>query len=586
MNDLLTPAYRTVKQFMGGDSVPKIIPRYQRAYSWEPEYVEHLLTDIKDAMPRGKPYFVGAVLCIARGEDDDSHHEIVDGQQRLITLSLTFAAAIHLLQKGDAADIQKHIGKPPQTFIDDLSLFLYCGDGLFRHGSLNEREYRMSPGDSDWMAYRLIIKQGVKNAKHKRLADAYNTSMDFLVKLVEEAGYNYLLEFFGFLVNNVALVEILIKDEANAYKIFEVLNDRNMRLTPVDLIKNKLLSCFGDKKDKGLLDEAYVNWTDTFTACKEKPAQMQDYVRCCLQIRDGKHIPPKDLYEALCDMLEGGAKQNARKLLQDMHVHCHKFSALLNKDEKFWNNFDSKIRPAVGYLKGYRVVYTIMFSMLYARKPAEFVFGAFKILEIFMKRSRAVRDRLTVMEKYEAEFAELAEKIASKKGPKDVGAFFAEIKRIDAKNLQVIPDKSFVEQLSARPSIKEANAKAMLVELSDYWERKHKTATQVDTETVTLEHVLPKNPKMEEWQTFTNEDVASLYIGRLGNLTLLEGAENTAASNRKFADKKKRAYDSKKCGIRLTNELCQFSDWKPEHVVDRQRRLAELAAEVWKFPKS
>lgn len=583
MADLLKPAYRTVKEFMGGDSVPKVIPRYQRAYTWDSEeHVDQLLADIKDAMTGEKPYFIGAVLCIERG-DKEGHHEIVDGQQRLITLSLAFASAIHLLENGDDAEIHEQIGRSPHAFISGLSSFVYHGGGLFDHGSLNDKDYRMTPGDSDKMAYRLLVKQGVSNAKHRRLADAYEACKDFHADLVAEGGYKYLLEFFDFLANKVTLVEILINDEENAYQIFEVLNARNKHLSPVDLIKNKLLSCFSD--NESLLADAYEHWTVSLAACKDKPGQLQEYVRCFLQMQEGRQIAPKNLYKALREMLGKDAQQNARKLLQNMHTHCHKFSAVLSKDEHLWEGFDAGIKPAVGYLSDYRVVYTVMFSMLYAEKPKDFVLGAYNVLQTFMKRSRAVRDRFTVMEKYEEEFAGLAKKIANKKGPKTVKEFLAEIKQIDAKNLQVIPDEGFIEKLATRPPIKESNAKTMLVELANHLQRKHKKGSQVDPGTVTLEHILPKTPKMQEWAAFQNEDFASLYTGRLGNLTLLEGTQNTSASNRKFAEKKRRVYAADKCGLLLTNELCVFTEWTPESVMDRQRRLAELAAEVWKFPE-
>lgn len=101
---------------------------------------------------------------------------------------------------------------------------------------------------------------------------------------------------------------------------------------------------------------------------------------------------------------------------------------------------------------------------------------------------------------------------------------------------------------------------------------------------ITLEHIFPQTPNRKEWPAFADKEADSLVVNRLGNLTLLEKGRNTSASNNKFADKKKLAYAPDKCGILLTNELCDFNEWGPQTIKDRQLRLAKLAAEIWKFP--
>ena len=603
MNETLTPKTLTVAEFMkdGEFAKRKQIPRYQRGYAWTPDEVKDLLDDIHSAMSRqsaqSPAYFIGTMLCIKREEENGSslYHEIVDGQQRLITLSLIFAVIRRWVQDNDTKEVRKQLGVPVSRFIDSVSSFLFLGgDLLDEDASLQDRPHRLTPGESDLMPYQQIVRDGPGmqgGLRRKRLSEAYNIIQERLSKRMSETahGAGYLRNFVRYIARKVFVVAIFISDEADAYEVFETLNARSMRLTAVDLIKNKLLSCFGAKKED--VDSAYRQWSEAFVACNERPARMQDYVRCHLQMHEGDQVPPKALYRNLRDMLgdsQSHQRQKAKAFLQEIEKHCGKFGAMFCKDDRFWEEFGDGINDDVGYLNDYRVAYTLMFAMLYANRPRDFVRDAYRIMAAFIKRTRAVRDRFSILEYYEEKFAKLSHQIKEGKGPKTSRAFFKEIKQIDAdeNGWLVIPDDNFVRELSGR-RIKDADAKSMLIELADYHQSQQGQATKVDIGSATLEHVLPQKPDIQDWKEFRDqeqgEDYDSLFVGRLGNLTLLEGGRNTKASNKKFADKKRLAYSPDKCGILLTNELCDYPEWSPKTIRERSQRLAELAAELWSF---
>ena len=595
MPKALDPKTLSVFQFMGAEGAPrKVIPRYQRSYAWEPERVEELLKDIDAAISRESSfYFLGAMLCIEHEQDNPDqekcYHEIVDGQQRLTTLSLIFAFMVHYVNKA-SPQIKDELGMPPSTFAEKLSSFLYY-DGEFL-GDLGEgRSDLLKLGDADHMAYHQIINHGptTSGGKLKQFNDAYGIISEFFESRMKESnsGAKYMRKFAKFLSENVSLVVIFITDEADAYEVFEVLNARNLHLEAVDLIKNKLLSCFGN--DEAKVDDAYKKWHDVFIVCGKKAARMQDYVRCHFQMEAGDKVDPKALYRHLRSNLgkvnAKGKEKKAKAYLDSMHNHSNQFEAMFCRDHRFWDEFpDKSINSSVGYLNDYRVVYTIMFSILYAEKPKEFVAGAYHILMTFMKRTRAVLDRLHVIESYEKKLAKLAHEFKEGRGPSTVKEFFEEIKRIDDDELQIVSDSNFIERMSTRPKIKGPNAKSILLELSNYVQNQNKTGTVVDLPdgNIHLEHVFPQNPKnYKEWKEFQNEEVASLYLWQLGNLTLLQGQRNVEVSNKKFADKKQLAY--KDSGILLTKELADIPNWTPDEIKKRQKRLAKLAAKVWSF---
>lgn len=598
----LSPATLSVAEFLASrQNLSLFVPRYQRAYAWGKEEVQNLLHDIDAAMSGqskvgGSPYyFIGALLCIQHEKSNSNvRYEIVDGQQRLTTINLIYAHIYHWIKGKNPNEIRKKTGVSYSKIESGLLpyLFLDSNQGAFQEDPpLNERTCRLQLGDKDKMAFSQIIKNGPttrSNTKTRKLSEAYSVIADFFQDKIErdKGKAKYVVDFIKFLSEQVVMVEVVISDEANAYEIFESFNDRNMRLTAVDLIKNKLLSCQGSNEQE--ITAAYNLWQDTFAVgCGERPSSMQEYVRCHLQMIRGTNIAPKLLYRDLRKFLgnssQSAVKKRANNLLLDLHSNCHKFKAILCRDDRFWEHFNSDIKPFVGYLNDYRVVYTLMFAFLHVGTKTDMVLNAYHMLSSFMRRTRAVRERFSIMEYYEYEFAVLAKKIMNKKGPKSPKNFFAELKRIDSTDgWKVIPNESFVAQMSQRSKFRDTDAKLILLQIANHIQRDNQLGSVVDTSVHTLEHIFPQTPKFSEWPNW-NEDQASLHREAIGNLTILQGARNTSASNKKFADKKRIAYSKQKCGLRITNDLCKHSKWTPTEVKKRSVKLAEIAAEIWSF---
>ena len=562
------------------------IPRYQREYSWKKEDVKLLLDDIKNAMTANEPYyFIGSILCIKRGEGDDAYHEIVDGQQRIATLSIVFAVVLHYIR--DKKPSEKKLGGDPGELARLLEKSLYYGGGLLKR-SASDDAYRLHLSADDNHLYHRLIKAGPvqkRNGRPQRFKSAYDTALSFLKEEVEVSGEGFILDFISFIMERVCIIGVFVSSEVDAYEVFEAMNDRNRELTPNDLIKNKLLSCFGENKDA--LDHAYQQWRATHELCGS-PELMQEYVRCMLQMEAGIQIEPKKLYRHLKDRLPKApkaAKEEAQTLLGNLYSHVHRFDALQRRDARVWDDFDLAIKPSIAYLKQFKVVRTLMFAVMYVKTKPDFVLDIARIMERFIKRSRAVQERFSVMDYYEQEFARLAHNIQTRgsSAPKNSAEFFEKIKEIDAEGrnaLHVIPNKIFIGRMSER-GFKGAYARSVLLEMSAYWQKQQNSDTLPNEDVITLEHVLPQTPKIDQWEGFEDKEHASGWVDRIGNLTLLESGCNTGISNKKFSDKKRLAYS--KSGILLTKELQDYAKWTPDKVRERSKRLAELAAEIWSF---
>jgi hypothetical protein len=94
---------------------------------------------------------------------------------------------------------------------------------------------------------------------------------------------------------------------------------------------------------------------------------------------------------------------------------------------------------------------------------------------------------------------------------------------------------------------------------------------------ITLEHVLPEEPQPGTWEKFSAEQ-RQLLTTRLGNLALLKFSDNSNLQSKEFAGKKS---EFKKSKFKLTSELGSLSNWTPDVIVSRQKRLAKLAVKAW-----
>lgn len=213
------------------------IPIYQRAYAWTNEQIEDIFTDLKD---NEKEYFLGSIICITK---DNKMHKVVDGQQRLTTISLLKIAIFNYLEtkrkeirnqededKADE-DITKIGNLKTSIFKEKLRLKL----GI-QNNNLEDYEF----------LYAQVSGQKLSEPKKYKTRRIYKNYKFFVDKIQELGGIE---EVFTFLekLDSAILIKIDVEDEINAFTLFSSLNDRGLPLTPIDLIKNLFIEKLKDK---------------------------------------------------------------------------------------------------------------------------------------------------------------------------------------------------------------------------------------------------------------------------------------------------------------------------------------------------
>ncbi len=236
------------------------IPRYQREYTWKMDQWEALFDDVVENDPG---YFLGSIICINQTTNTLAVQrlEVVDGQQRLTTLSLLFAALYQSLKRHE-----KGLDDDQRVELINLKrkLVLKKGDDQLRVipqiQNNNQNDYRAVLSDVGVIS-QCDAPAYAGNRKIFRAFRYFRYFRYFQARLEERVdGENdRLASIRTFLdkVSQACLVKIEVASHADAYTLFESLNNRGMPLTAIDLIKNKLLARL-ETTEPGKVDEAWA----------------------------------------------------------------------------------------------------------------------------------------------------------------------------------------------------------------------------------------------------------------------------------------------------------------------------------------
>jgi uncharacterized protein with ParB-like and HNH nuclease domain len=235
------------------------VPVYQRVYAWQMEHVTELFQDIGSAIFGGAAeYFVGSIVVSSKGTD---RPEVVDGQQRLATTTILLSAIRdYFFNTGDtdrASDLErKYLKERDLRTQEEVPRFRLnkIDDDFFRKRVLatpESAERNIKPSKE---SHELISQAASLAAKHvQNIISTSNKPVDRLLDWVE------------YLDSHVRVIWVDVPDDANAFVIFETLNDRGLDLSITDLLKNYLFGLSGDRIEEiqqywitmmGVLEEA------------------------------------------------------------------------------------------------------------------------------------------------------------------------------------------------------------------------------------------------------------------------------------------------------------------------------------------
>lgn len=271
---------KSVKQYTasallnGDEKVLFKIPRYQREYSWGKSHWERIFDDLAE---NSNGYFLGSIICINQSDDALSEQllELVDGQQRLTTLSLLFAAIYSKL-----FDRREQLDDEQKAELISLKYRLL----LKKTKALRLELQSQNNNDKDFQ-YALALSnisgevEPPANAGNRRIVKAFRYFEKRIDEHIEinENPVESILDLLD-LIKQSILVKIEVSSHADAYVLFESLNNRGAPLTAVDLIKNKILAQVS-KEDDGKVDSAFNRWTQLLSLLPDDYATQERFLR-------------------------------------------------------------------------------------------------------------------------------------------------------------------------------------------------------------------------------------------------------------------------------------------------------------------
>ena len=539
------------------------VPPYQRDYSWSEEQWEDLWNDVIDLRQDPETrHYLGALVVEGTSDRD---FLIIDGQQRLATLSLLALAVINRLEGMardgiDPADNaerarelrNRFIGeKDPASLIESSRLHLNDTDDAFYQDYLVQIREPLNPRRLP-KSNRLLLACFQYFGEQLQKLEALQQNGRTLASLLSETMARQLL-----------FILITVDDDLNAYTVFETLNARGLELTTTDLLKNYLFSLVNVPADLEALQRRWKSLVETVGQ-----AQFPTFLRYHLLCKQPK-VRGQRLFKLVRDQTH--TVQDVFQLLDELEGRGELFAALLDPTHSYWLDLPDA-RPHVGELSLFRI-----------RQPMPLLFAAWEYFpkEDFirvLKLVSAISFRYTIVSSLNPNDLESAYHWAAKAvtdgEATTPAAAFHRLRLIYVNDDKMQQDFS---QLEINTKGRKRLAKYILARLEQHLSGQ---ACDPDTDPGTVEHILPENPA-EGWEETYPFDKWDNDVYRLGNLTLLEASSNRDIGNKSYADKRS-AYD--RSSYQLAREISKMApeQWTPELVNERQIRLAKVATQVWK----
>jgi uncharacterized protein DUF262/uncharacterized protein DUF1524 len=535
------------------------IPDYQRPYAWGKEQAAELLDDLSGALDReeGEPYFLGSVVLIK--QPDVPRAQVVDGQQRLTTLTILFAVLAHLAADEDTArELGELIIEPGRKLLEleaKPRLELRPKDaGFFR-------KYVQSPGR---LSDLLTLNDNELDSDAQRAIQA-NTKL--ILQNLEEWTAGRRLALGQLLLQRTYLVMVSTADLASAYRIFNVLNTRGLDLSPADVFKSQVIGAIGEDQRDGYARK----WEDAEDDVGRGDfADLFGYIRMIVSKQRAKEGLLREFpQQVLSDYQPDGMRRFVDdELVPYARAYCEIRDADYGLAQDGGDRVNAWFRRLVR-LDNSDWWPVALWAMRYHRGDPEFLDGFFRRLER-LAASMLIRRVYTTprVERYTRLLAELDD------CGLDAPAFDLDAGEIDDTVRLLNGDLYLVTRVRMY----------VLLRLDELLSAEDGPLFQ--QKRITIEHVLPQNPRPgSEWcDTFTLAQRAE-WTHRLANLLLLNRTKNPQAARYGFATKKEK-YFSGPSGVTtfaLTVQVLSSSSWTADTLKERQTDLLSKLITGWQL---
>ncbi|UAN51597.1 MULTISPECIES: DUF262 domain-containing protein [unclassified Serratia (in: enterobacteria)] len=577
------------------------IPRYQREYTWGKWQWDALFDDL---LENDLHYFLGSIICINQSTDALSVQqlELVDGQQRMTTLSILLAAIYFVFS-----------AQPDLTMERQIELYNLKHKLVLKKKAeqprlvpqvqnYNQQDYRVVLN----MAGILAEVEAKPNAGKRRVVKAYRHFIGRIEHyLFEQSQLSMPLEPIVALndllekVNSASLVKIEVGSHSDAYTLFESLNNRGVPLTAIDLIKNKLLAKL-EQLDEGQIENHFNSWTQVIAALGDDYAVQERFFR---HYYNAFRAELKDIFPVpvatksnLIQIYEKIIGHDAQDFLVKMKHHSALYAQLIGhhrlSDAPHLEQLLQKlgrVQAAPSYL---------LLLLLFSRRDSMELTNAHLeqvvnlLIAFFVRRNTtdypATRDLTRI-------FMELADSVRPLCAEQVYHKVANTLRSVSAS------DEQFKEALAG--NLYEENTGVCRFILCALEEQHMTKEYAVDLWAMegkqyvwTIEHIFPQGENIpDEWVAMIAQGDKALaehyrqqYVHQLGNLTI--SGYNSTLGNKSFVEKRDRANRQGRPvgyrnGLFLNNSLAKAEVWTVANITKRTDQMVELILAAFPLPE-
>ncbi len=538
-----------------------VIPIYQRLYSWKKEQCEQLWDDIIKIGGNDKMngHFIGSILYV---RDDNTHSSpllIIDGQQRLTTITLLLIALKNHLSE-EVKILEKFSHKNIENYLIN-----------------SDKKFRLILSESDKDTLLFLIDKNKRKPSEPSVKIVEN--FELFEKWISENTDKLETIFKG--LKKLMIVWIALDKGDDPQLIFESMNSKGIELTQADLIRNYIvMETETEEKQKNFYNGYWRAMEENFKQ-SEKQSKREDlfdkFVRHYLTIKTGKIPKEKRVYEAFKHyQQERGIETEV--LLQDLQKYCGFFCQIVFKKEA-----DKDLNKALGFLVDLEmdVIYPLLLE-LYSDYSDGVLSKQDFIPIIYLTESYICRRAVcgipsNGLNKF---FPSFTKKIDKKQYLKSVEEHFGSLKGNQRfPNNDEFKDSFITKELYGRNKTKKKKTKYFLERLENF-----DTKEPVDTQKCNTEHIMPQTLNLE-WERDLGENFEAIhekYLHTIGNLTLT--GYNSEYSNKPFKEKRDMENGFKQSPLRLNQSLKDLEVFGEKEIEKRANNLADWALKIWTYP--
>lgn len=551
-------------KFIDGSDKRFIIPVYQRNYSWQNKHCAQLLNDLKGLIKKpDAPHFFGSIVSSHMQGGKREDFLIIDGQQRLTTISILLIAIVDLL---------KHKKVIPK---DDRLIEKITKKHLVDEYQEDQRKIRLKPIKDDCKAFDALF------GDESDFVDGSNVTSNFRYFRDRILNENIDIDDLYDAISRLQTIDIFLEKDDDPQLIFESLNSTGLELEEGDKIRNFILM--------GLSSELQEKYYEAFWNKIEKNThfKVSDFFKDYLTLKLNRTVVIKDIYFTFKDYVKKN-NDDIEALLQDLLEYSKLYAIILNPMQ-YQNSFTA-VLVRLSQLE-FTVIFPVVLAILKRWNEKNLtdqeVTELLRVTEIFLFRRLIVGLATNALSKI---FATL-DKDVTKKAQSSQLASYAEIYKyvlLNKEESSRFPNDDEFEQALFSRNIYAMSSKnkAYLFSFLENEESKEQinVIERIKDGTYTIEHIMPQtlSPVWQKELGEKSQQIHEQWLHTLPNLTLT--GYNSKYSNRPFKDKLDVENGFKDSNLRLNQYVRECLKWTEDELVERQSRLSKKSLKLWYYP--